>query len=536
MLSLVVLSSLAVLAQGQYWSYPDDSPLLTDINAISRYWGQISPYADNPEDYFGVTYVGLPDGCGIEQVHLLQRHAQRFPTSFYDDGGNDEDFAAKLTNWTSANPDSAFTGPLAFLNRWQYILSEGYLTNIGASTEFSAGVSFWNRYGRLLFNATVGQTAYNASFPNGTARAKPVLRTTSQSRIWNSQINWALGFFGTSFQVTPDPTLANATSPFDVVVITEGGTENNTLASYDSCINEASSPVLDMGDMDLERYIPLYLADATKRLQAYAPGGFNLTVNDTYAFQSLCAYENAYIGESSGFCALFTRDEWSGFELTLDAEYYYDYAWGNPTGRAQGIGYVQELLARLNGEYITASESSVNSTLDNNGETFPLGREFYADFSHDDIIVSVLTAMSVDYFKDAPDLAQYPPDPSRKFVLSRLTPFGARLVTEVIGCGSSAPAAVAGHATVYSQTANGYDASNATSKFVRMRLNNAVVPLHTIRGGACQGRTDGLCAMESFVGSQANSSALANYQFACFGNYTIANATSGRDYDGTIFQ
>ena len=39
--------------------------LLTDITKIQMYWGQISPYADNPEDYFGVTYAGVPDGCQI---------------------------------------------------------------------------------------------------------------------------------------------------------------------------------------------------------------------------------------------------------------------------------------------------------------------------------------------------------------------------------------------------------------------------------------------------------------------------------------
>jgi hypothetical protein len=45
--------------------------LLTDINQISRNWGQISPYADNAEDYFGVEYVGLPEGCQI--VSLRRR-------------------------------------------------------------------------------------------------------------------------------------------------------------------------------------------------------------------------------------------------------------------------------------------------------------------------------------------------------------------------------------------------------------------------------------------------------------------------------
>jgi hypothetical protein len=310
----------------------DNAALLTDLSVISRNWGQLSPYVDNADSYFGVQDVGIPDGCGIEQVHSLQRHAQRFSTSSYDDGLNDENFAAKVLNFTTANANAGFTGPLAFLNTYKYQMGESYLTGIGATTEFSSGVQFWNRYGRLLYNATAGQLAYNASYPNGTARPKPVLRTTSQSRIENSQINWALGFFGTSFQQTADPTFANVTSAFDVVIIPEGGTENNTLASYDSCINDDVSPVLDMGDQDLLKYVANYLQDATKRFQAYAPKGFTFTVNDTYAMQSICAYETGYLGDSN-FCGLFTSDEWAGFEQTLDMEYYYDYTWGNPTGR-----------------------------------------------------------------------------------------------------------------------------------------------------------------------------------------------------------
>jgi hypothetical protein len=382
-----------------------DQTLLTDLSVISRSWGQVSTYADNPENYFDVNDVGLPEGCGIEQAHTLQRHAQRFPTSFYDDGLNDERFGAKVHNWTSANSTKLFTGPLSFLNSYEYQMGESFLTGIGAITEFTAGVQFWNRYGRSLFNASIGQLAYNASFPNGTARPKPVLRTTSQSRMWNSQINWALGFFGPSYAPVPDPTLANATSPFEVVIIPEGGTENNTLASYDSCVNDFNEPIADLGDQLLEKYIPIYLTEATARMQQYAPTGFTFNVNDTYAMQSICAYETGFLGESD-FCTLFTADEWAGFENTLDIEYYYDYSWANPTGRAQGIGWVQELIARLTNTFITSSSTSVNSTLDDNSESFPLGSKFYADFTHDDIIISVLTAMSVDYFKDAPSLTQ----------------------------------------------------------------------------------------------------------------------------------
>lgn len=218
----------------------------------------------------------------------------------------------------------------------------------------------------------------------------------------------------------------------------------------------------------------------------------------------------------------------------MDIEYYYDYSFGSPTGRSQGLGYQQELLARLTNQYITVSNSSVNASLDNNTADFPLGRPFYADFSHDDIIISVLTSMSLDYLREVPGLHQYPPDPARHFVLSHLTPFGARLVTEVVGCAVADPTAVHEHRTYYYPTQYGYNPADAPQKFIRMRLNNGILPLDTIRGGYCEGRTDGMCAMNRFLASQYEAGALANYQFSCFANYTIINPMNETDYDGRV--
>jgi hypothetical protein len=107
-----------------------------------RIGGQISPYADNVETYFGVQDVGLPDGCQIEQAHSLQRQANRFPTGFFDDGTNDDNFGAKVMNWTAANSTKS---PPTFLNSYKYQMGSSYLTGLGASTEFQAGVQFWNR-------------------------------------------------------------------------------------------------------------------------------------------------------------------------------------------------------------------------------------------------------------------------------------------------------------------------------------------------------------------------------------------------------
>lgn len=285
--------------------------------------------------------------------------------------------------------------------------------------------------------------------------------------------------------------------------------------------------------MDQALYIPKYLQNATSRMQQYAPSGFVFDTNDTFAMQSICAYESGYLGRSD-FCFLFTEEEWQGFEAITEMDYYFDSGFGQPTGRAQGMGYVQELMARLKHEYISSSNSSVNSTYDSDPATFPLDQAFYADFSHDVVIISVLTAMSLDYFHDAPSLTDVPPNPNRPFILSQITPFGARLVTEVIGCASSDPAPVADERVQYYPTQYGYDPENAPYKFIRMRLNDGILPLSSIRGAKCEGRSDGLCALDDFLESQAGSYELSNYDYACFENYSLPDPASGKDYDGTI--
>ena len=51
-----------------------------------------------------------------------------------------------------------------------------------------------------------------------------------------------------------------------------------------------------------------------------------------------------------------------------------------------GIGWVQELVARLTKTPISVHNSSTNGTLDNNAATFPLDQSIYVDATHDTII------------------------------------------------------------------------------------------------------------------------------------------------------
>lgn len=69
-----------------------------------------------------------------------------------------------------------------------------------------------------------------------------------------------------------------------------------------------------------------------------------------------------------------------------------------------------------------------------------------------------------------------------------------------------------------------------------MRLNNGVLPLSSIRGGGCSGREDGLCELGAFIKSQEDAFKLSNYQYACFGNYTVPDTKTAIDYDGTVVE
>lgn len=162
-------------------------------------WGNLSPYSDSAG--FGID-KGFPAQCELSQVHVLHRHAQRYPSSWPTDGGGMETFAAKVANFTKQNPDKKVgSGPLSFLNDWEYMLGENLLLPSGAATEATAGALFWSQYGRLLYHAGQGDAIYDPSmnaFPNGTARPKPTFRTTDYPRIIESA-RWWLSKYCCSF-------------------------------------------------------------------------------------------------------------------------------------------------------------------------------------------------------------------------------------------------------------------------------------------------------------------------------------------------
>lgn len=194
-MKLLFGATLASVAAAASSSAPASAPTGATYASgfdMTRSWANLSPYQD--ADTFGLP-KGMPQGCELSQVHVLHRHAERYPTNYPLDGEGMQDFAAKLANYSRAHSGKAVaSGPLKFLNSWKYVIGEDILMETGAATEATSGAHFWIKYGRLLYRPDRDNVAaWNSSlnvYPNGTARPKPVFRTTSQSRILESARWW----------------------------------------------------------------------------------------------------------------------------------------------------------------------------------------------------------------------------------------------------------------------------------------------------------------------------------------------------------
>ncbi|KAI4250514.1 MAG: hypothetical protein L6R40_000113 [Gallowayella cf. fulva] len=449
-------------------------PILGDTQnaSIFHLMGHLSPYFPNP-DGFGAQEMPLPPGARIGQVHVLHRHGSRYPTT----GAGAQKFGTALASQIKGGTAANFTGALAFLNSWTYKLGAEILVPVGRQELFDSGVLHYYDYGHL----------YNTS-------TKIIARTTTQDRMLKSAEYFMAGFFGLEWS-------NNAT--LELIIEEEGF--NNSLAGYFQCEN-SNAAVNEGGTNASVVWEKIYLQDATRRLQALSPS-FKLTVSDVYDMQTLCPYETVAFGYSA-FCNLFTYEEWQGFEYSIDLAFAGNNYFQSPTGRAVGIGFVQEILARLQNHVLTTTGTQANLTLDNNTRTFPLNQTLYFDFSHDTNIAAILTAFGLTQF--APLLpSSGPSPPSRSLIISHLQPFAARLDIEVI----TAPHPVSADRTASSP--NAYTEGPATT-YIHFIINQRTLPLGASLPG-CGNRTDGWCELQTFFQVQNTSLAEAQYEYSCNG-------------------
>ncbi|KYK57682.1 3-phytase A precursor [Drechmeria coniospora] len=453
-------------------TYVPNEPLQTSVpiqgmdpqnRSIFHMMGYLSPYSPSPG--FGVDEFPLPAGAEIIQVQMLSRHGSRYPTT----GSDVARLGERIAN---ASTRIKAEGPLAFLHNWTYQLGAEILVPKGRQELFDSGVLHNYMYGSL----------YNP-------KSKIIVRTTTQDRMLKSAENWMAGFFGLEWR-------KNAT----IEVIIEAGGFNNSLAGSLNCPNSfAKGPGNEARDI----WIRTYLKDATSRFQALTKG-FEWTVEDVYAAQNMCPYETVAYGYSR-FCELFTYEEWQGFGYSIDLGFSAYSAFHSPTGRAVGLGYQQEVIARLKNHTLGYSGSQINTTLDSKTETFPLNQSLYFDFSHDTNIVSVLTAFGLRQFAEELPAARHPGD--HNFTVAHVTPFGGRLDIEVIK--TQKP---------LSPNRDGYLHGEET-KYIHFVLNQRTLPLGKSFPECDDSRKDGWCEFDAFLKVQEAMVAKADFDHACFGDY-----------------
>ena len=322
---------------------------------ISHYWGQYSPYFSVPSDIPN----SVPSTCEITFVQVLSRHGARDPTHsktvLYSD----------LIDNLHASV-SSFTGKYAFLKDYQYTLGADQLTPLGQKQMINSGIKFYNRY-KYLAESFV-----------------PFIRASGQQRVVDSANLFVQGLHEACVNNTHKVDAKCETWPYPYVELSEDPEAHNPLSHglCDVFEQEHQEGVTDIGQ---NIYRDIFAIPITARLNKDLPGA-GLENGDTVMIMDMCAFETVASSTNSlsPFCSLFTQEEWQQYDYYETLGKYYGFASYDHLGPTQGVGFANELIARLTRQPVK-DHTSVNDTLDSDPTTFPLGGDWriYADFSHD---------------------------------------------------------------------------------------------------------------------------------------------------------
>ncbi|KAI0087758.1 histidine phosphatase superfamily [Irpex rosettiformis] len=412
---------------------------------IQRRWGQYSPY------FPAGKYVGPPKGCKITQVNILQRHGIRYPNE-------DDEYDKSVNNLMSA--EKFHDSKLEFLKDYEYKLREEFLTPLGAQESFESGKEVFHRYNHLI-----------------TPHLLPFVRASGKSRVVDSAGNWTVGLAVASkhhIHASVDQILSESV--------------NNTLNN--------DCPNASQGEEEKNTWLSVFAPPIVKRLQKAAHKA-NITNQDVHKLMALCPFESLGLEKRSPFCKIFTKAEFADFEYFGDVEKYYKTGYGNPLGPIQGVGYVNELLARLTDKPVH------DKTQHNHSLSFPLDRTIYADFTHENSQVAVFAAMGLFDVSEAPDPKKMRRMPEvREWVASRMVPFSGRMVVEKLECVGKSFAEYSDR--IGDAVHGGLPTSQLKEKgeYVRIFVNDALQPLEFC-GAKKKGRRRGMCTLDRFLESQA---------------------------------
>lgn len=400
----------------------------------THFLGQYSPWYAVPSDID----LAPPEGCQVTLANVLSRHGGRDPTL-------GKSVAYHLLIAEIQQTSTAYPGEFSFLKDYNYTLGADQLTHAGRREMFLSGAHFYRRYRTLVSNNP------------------PFVRSGGQERVVESAEKWLEGV--ASLQAKKKPGKIN-------LIIPEGPGSNNTL-SHDTCNAFEHGPSHSIGGRAMRTWASKFVPPIQERINAAL--GTKLGQNSIIHLMDMCPFDTMADPHArmSDFCRLFSEKEWQAYDYLQTLGKYYGYGAGNPLGPTQGVGYVNELLARLTGLPVD-DHTNTNRTLDSDAATFPLDRRVYADFSHDNDISGVLAALGL-YNKTRPlsDTTRESTAETFGYSAAWTVPFAARLYVEKLACIHE-------------------------GEYVRIIVNDRVHPLEF-----CGGDKYGRCSLSRFVKSQS---------------------------------
>jgi len=341
-----------------------------------------------------------------------------------------------------------FPGIYRFLKTYQYHLGSDQLTRFGEQELVNSGLKFYRRYQSLAKDAV------------------PFVRAASQERVAESAQNWTQGFHNA--RAADEAATGPESYPYNIVVIPEGEAFNNTL-SHGTCTNFEGTIGNDAQKIWASKFARGLITRLNKSLMV------NLNWEQAIHLMDMCPFETVAtpLGTPSAFCHLFNDEDWLDYDYYQTLGKYYGYANGNPLGATQGIGYVNELIARMTNTPVN-DHTNTNSTLDDSEKTFPIGQtSLYADFSHDNDISGILAALGLyDATKPPSKEKRQSPEELGGYSAAWTVPFAARAYFEKMSC------------------------EGQSEELVRVLVNDRVMPLET-----CGGDKLGRCTLSKFVES-----------------------------------
>jgi Histidine phosphatase superfamily (branch 2) len=422
-------------------SNPGAISISTDDH-VSRLWGQYSPHFDVPS----TISPDIPSTCHYTFAQVLSRHGSRYPTAF-------KSWSYEILIDRLKADVQSFDGLYSFLKDYSYDLGADQLTAYGEHELLLSGQAFYTRYHNL------------------TAKSLPFIRASGQDRVKKSAEKFAEGYHNANLA---DKTASGSLPrPSIAVIISEEDGSNNTL-SIKTCPAFSMKPNVEIGINAKATWAAIFAPAIQDRLNKELVGA-NLTIGETIEVMDLCPFEtvaNSNFLTFSPFCGIFTLGEWRGYDYFQALDKYYGHGMGNPLAPTLGVGFVNELIARLTHSPVQ-DDTCTNHTLDSSNSTFPLDAKLYADFSHDNDMAAISAALGLyNATNSLPLTSIQDAEHSQGFSASWTVPFAARIYVEKMRC------------------------VGGDNEYVRVLVNNRVIPLQ-----ACHADELGRCKLDEFVKS-----------------------------------